>query len=218
MGEDVQRFIDRIRGEGVQAGRHRADELIAEARKHADRIITEAKEQKQRTIAEAEAEVQGRLARARTELELGVRDSALHFRDVLKRRLRDVLAYGARRHLADPSFVGKVLHEIITVSAQADRGQASEITINVPTEMREQLVQWAINEIDHRAADAIRESIDLSSTLREPGFEYKLNDATVEVTLDSVVEVLSDLIAPGFRELLDCAAAEDERQPPRNGK
>ena len=218
MSEDVQRFIDKVRSEGVQAGRRKADELVAEAKRRAEQIIAEGKQQKQRIVAEAEAAVQGSLARARTELELGVRDAALHFRDVLKRRLRDVLAHGTRQHLTDPSFVGNILHEIISVAAQADHGRTGEITINVPMEMREALVKWALDEIDHRAADTIRESIDLSSTLQEPGFEYKLDDATVEVTLDSVVEVLSGLIAPGFHELLDRATAEDESQSPRDGK
>ena len=218
MGEDVQKFIDKVRSEGVQAGRRKADEIVAEAQERAERIIAEARQQKQSTVAEAEAAVQGRLARARTELALGVRDAALRFRGVLKQRLRALLADGARQHLTDPSFVGGILHEIISVSLQADRGGPGEIAINVPVEMREELAQWALDEIGHMAADAIRESIDLSSTLQEPGFEYKLDDATVEVTLDSVVEVLSGLIAPGFRELLDRATAEDESQSPRDGE
>ena len=71
-------------------------------------------------------------------------------------------------------------------------------------------MEWAIGEIGREAGDGARESIDLKSTLQEAGFEYEVNNAVVEVTLDSVVETLAALVGPRLREIIDRAMTEGQ--------
>ena len=51
-------------------------------------------------------------------------------------------------------------------------------------------------------------SSELAGTLKEAGFEYTVGGATVEVTLSSVVESLSEMVSPALRDILAAAATE----------
>ena len=54
--------------------------------------------------------------------------------------------------------------------------------------------------------------IDLAGTLRQAGFEYNAGGATIEVTLESVVAVLSEMFSPRLREILATATAKEGSQ------
>ena len=208
MVESVQSFVEKIRVEGLHAGQREADQLIVQARSQADEIVAQAHQQKDAILAEAKREADDAFERSQTELQLAARDAVLRLRGALNGALRAVLSHGAKEHLTDLAFLGNVLHEIVTSYAQADRDHVGQIKINVPTEMRQELVEWAIGEIGRETADGTRESIDLKSTLQEAGFEYEVNNAIVEVTLDSVVETLAALVGPRLREIIDQAMAD----------
>ena len=45
-------------------------------------------------------------------------------------------------------------------------------------------------------------SVNFHTVLQKAGFEYKLSGATVEVTQDSIVQSLTELVSPRLRELL----------------
>jgi len=82
------------------------------------------------------------------------------------------------------------------------------MTINVSASMRDQLVQWAIETL-RKDLSAGGMGIDLQGTLKGDGFEYRVIDGTVEVTLDSVVEVLSGIVGPELRQIVARAGADD---------
>lgn len=212
MGETIQTFVDKIRTEGVQAGQKQADDLLARARKDADEIISQAEQEKQRIIADAEAQGRIALARGRTELELACRDAALRLRDALERALREVLAGVAKEKLTDTTFVSKLLSDIVLQYAQADIGHEQTFQINVPEEMRKKLADWAVAEIARDSAGRAHVGIDLTGSLRQAGFEYNASGATVEVTLESVVAVLSEMVSPRLREIIETAMAEDKAE------
>ena len=48
--------------------------------------------------------------------------------------------------------------------------------------------------------DATAKQIDLRGTLAESGFTYEIAGGTVEVTADSVVEVLSEMVGSELRK------------------
>ena len=160
MGETLQTFVEKIRTEGVQAGRQQADELLADARKQADQIVAEAEKEKGRILAEARTDAENTLARSRTELQLAARDAALRLRDALGRALRAVLARSAKAQLSDEAFVGTVLHEIITQYGKMDLEGKRGFHVNVPEDMRAKLVDWAIAHIGAEAVERVQSRID----------------------------------------------------------
>ena len=90
---------------------------------------------------------------------------------------------------------------------EADVTDRAPITINTSEELNPRLAQWA-QETFRNAAET-GTPIDLRTSLAEAGFEYRIVDGTVEVTTDSVMEVILELVGPELRRLV--AAAQEER-------
>ena len=51
-------------------------------------------------------------------------------------------------------------------------------------------------------------TIDLKGSLSAAGFEYNVSGATVEVTLESVVESISELVSPHLAKVIDAAVGD----------
>ena len=210
MGQTIQAFVDKIRTEGIQAGQKQADDLLAEARQQAERILAQAEQDKDKMLADAGDQAQRTLARGRTELELAARDAAGRLRDALGRAIQAVIAAGVKAKLEDETFVAQALHEIITQYGKAEFEDKRTLEINVPQEMRQKLIDWALAHIGADKLGPEHVTFDLQGALGQAGFEYNATGATVEVTVESVVEVLGSLVAPALREILDKAMAGDK--------
>jgi vacuolar-type H+-ATPase subunit E/Vma4 len=209
MPETIESFVAKLQAEGVEAGKQAAEKLKANAKKQAEKTLADAQEQAEKIVADAKAEAENTLTRGRTELSLAARDTVLKLRDSLDRALSAILAEGVKAKLEDTDFLSQVLHELVVLYAQADREHRTLVKINVPKALHEQLVGWAFQEIGKDLQDAPSPSIDLKGTLSQAGFEYEVSGATVEVTLDAVVETLREMVAPALRDLLDEAVKND---------
>lgn len=210
MAETIESFVAKLQEEGVQAGKQEAERLRAEAEEQARQIVQEARRQAEKILADANAQAQATLTRSRTELELAARDAALRLQEALGRAMSAVLAREATRHLEDSEFLGRLLHEIVLQYVKQDFECKEVLKINVAPEMRERLISWALKEIGEEHVEKVRPSIDLKGTLRDAGFEYTCNGSTVEVTRESVVETLMELVGPGLREVLQKAMAQGQ--------
>jgi len=205
MAETIESFVAKLQSEGVQAGQQAAEKIIAEAKQQAEEIVTGSKEQAARTVAQANNEAEELLSRSRSDLELAARDVLAELREALSRALTAVLTRASREVLTDREFLASTLHELILEYAKADIERDAVMQIDVSAELREKLADWAIAEFQAKAEEA-GISVDLKGTLNTAGFEYKVSGATVEVTLESVVERLSELVTPQLRQILDAAA------------
>jgi len=209
MAESIETFVAKLQNEGVQAGRQEAEKIAADAQKEAERIVADAKAQSEKTIAEANAEAQNILTRGKTELSLAARDAVLRLRETLGRSLQAILRYHASEALGDVEFLGRVLHELILLYAKDEQAAREGFRVNVSPDLREKLAEWALKEIGRDRLEDINMPLDLQGTLSGAGFEYTMSGATVEVTLDSVVETLSDLVGPELRKVLESAATDN---------
>jgi len=207
MAETIESFVAKLQAEGVQAGREQAETIRAEAEKQAQETVALARKQAEKIIADARQAAEESIARGRSELELAARDAALRLQQALSLALAAVLGQAVRRQLEDTTFMGKLLHEIVMLYVTSDFQCKDTLKINVPVEMREKLVSWAMAEIGRENVDKVRPSIDLKGTLADAGFEYTCRGSTVEVTRDSVVAMLMDLVGPDLREVLARAAS-----------
>ena len=206
-GETIESFVAKLQAEGIEAGKQAAEKLKGEARQQAERLVEDAKAQAEKIVAEAKAEAEGILARSKTELRLAARDTVLKLRDTLSTALSAILAEAATKKLSDVEFLGTVLHELIMLYATQDMLKKSQMRIDVQPALHEKLVKWALHELGDAVGQAGHPSIDLKGRLSQAGFEYEISGATTEVTVESVVEVLSELVSPALRELLDKAVA-----------
>lgn len=131
----------------------------------------------------------------------------MRLRDALSRALQAILVRDIDAALKDPEFLRRMVHDIVVMYVQADIDGKGTVKINVPPEMKEQFAHFLLQELVHKTGGM---SFNLKGTLAESGFEYEVNGATVEVTQRSVVEALSDLVGPAFREIVSRAAEADK--------
>ena len=210
MADTIESFVAKLQSEGVDAGNQEAEKIRAEADRHAEQTRAQATQEAERLVEEAKAQAEALLERAKNELSLAARDAATKLRDALNKGLQAILRHGAQAVLEDVDFLSKLLHDLVVVYARAEHDSTTVATINVQAETREKLTQWALKELKTRAEDA-NLTIDLKGSLDQAGFEYRLEGATVEVTLDSVVEVLSEMVGAQLREILDEAMTGQEK-------
>jgi vacuolar-type H+-ATPase subunit H len=208
MAETIEAFVAKLRQEGVEAGREAAEKHLAQAHQEADALLADARAQARKMLSDAQAQAEASQAKARTDLELAARDITLRLRDSLSRAVRQVLAAGAKEQLADPEFLGGLLREIVLKYVAADIAKESSFRITVTPEMRERLAQWALARLRQPELGGL--SIDLKGTLAQDGFEYRAEGAGIEVTVDSVVEALGDLVNPALREMLARAMSQEQ--------
>ncbi|HUT01736.1 MAG TPA: hypothetical protein VM031_04735 [Phycisphaerae bacterium] len=218
MAETIESFVAKLQEEGVQAGRKEAERLHAEAEEQAGKIIRQARQQAEKILADATRQAEETRARSRTDLELASRDAMLRLQEALGRALSAILADEAGRLLADSDFLGKLLHEIVLKYVEADFARKEVFRINVPREMRDHLISWAIKELGEQLVQRVRPAIDLEGTLADAGFEYTIAGSTVEVTRSSVVETLMEMVGPGLRDVLARTAAEEKAPGKDQGK
>ncbi|MBN1554926.1 MAG: DivIVA domain-containing protein [Phycisphaerae bacterium] len=209
MTETIETFVAKLQEEGVQAGQAAAEKLKTDADAQAKNIIADAEAQAKKIVADAETQARNLLDRSKTDLKLAARDTVSRLRETLCDCLNAVIAQGARDVLSDLDFLGKTLHDIVMLYAQADLERKLHIDINVPGEIQQDLRNWALKELGRHALAEIRPSFDLKGRLQQVGFEYSVGGVgTVEVTLDSVVDMLSHLVTPALRDVLAEAAKE----------
>ncbi|MGC9454021.1 MAG: hypothetical protein ACP5HU_04080 [Phycisphaerae bacterium] len=202
MAETIESFVQKLQQDGVEAGRAEAEKIRAEAREEAERIVADARSRAESIVEEANRQAEDRRRKTETELTLAARDSVHRLREALNRAMKAVVAHGVEQKLSDIEFLGEVLHELIIMYAQSDIDRKQGIEINLPGETRDKLVQWALNEIGQDALDAMHIGIDLKGKLRTVGFEYTVSGGTVEVTRESVVETLAEMISPELQRVL----------------
>ena len=206
MADTIEAFVARLQAEGVEAGRREAAKLVEEAGKKADGLVQAAEARAAKIVADAEVQAQATLAKGKTELQLAARDAVLALRERLGRILRAVLLRKAREALSDANFLKPLIHDALVEYAKADSEGKDLVKVTVPPEFHSQLAEWLVREVMHRSDVG---QIDLKGTLAEAGFEYEIAGKNVEVTAGSVVEMLSEMVGPALRELLDEAEKAD---------
>ncbi len=199
MAESIDSFVTKLRNEGVLAGQAAAEKIRSEAESEAKRLLEAAEAQARRIVEDSKAEARKTLARAQAELKLAARDTVLALQEALSRALREILLARTHEALSNVDFLKSVLHDLILQYVRADIEGKGSLAINVSDQTRHQLVDWAINEIHQKAPGR---QIDLQAALSGAGFEYQANGGTIEVTPESVVEVLNGLIGPELRRIV----------------
>ncbi len=205
MTESIESFVAKLQSEGVDAGRKQAEQIAVQAQAQADRIGEQATQQAAKIIAQAQAQAANIKTRSLSELELACRDIVLRLQDSLTKALYAVIAAHVKDKLDDVDFLGKFLHELIKMYAQANLS-GDQVRINVPEDVREQLIDWAMRELGKVAVDGHHGILDLKGTLAESGFTYNIDGATVEVTLSSVTQALVEMVEPSLHEMIFQAA------------
>ena len=201
MTESLESFVKKLQSEGIAAGKDAAEKLKKEAKREAEKILANAKSDAEKIVAKAENDGERQLSRAKNELELAVRDAILKLGESLSCVLSLVLARRVEKKLSEPDYIGEIMREVIIAYAKADAGQAPRIEINIPKKMRDKLNDSALEDL-FQNLQGDRGKLTLKFAFSKSGFEYKIHGATVEVSPDSVSELLAEMVNPDLQEII----------------
>ncbi len=210
MGESIESFVAKLKAEGVDAGRAEADALKANAEAEAKRIVEAAKAEAEAIVSKARVEADGLAARTREDLRIAARDAQLSLRQKLTQILIAVLQGEVKSALGDLGFVKKALEELVAAHLKSEANAKDiEAQVTVDKRLAQPLAEWAQRELNRQRASAtVGVKVDVEGTLRSAGFEFRTSGGTIEVTEESVLALLKEIVAPAIRELLDKAAKD----------
>lgn len=208
MVETIQAFVEKLQDDGVKAGQEAAEQIKSEAQNKVEQTIEAANAQAQEIIEKAESQAESIYNKNQTELKLAARDVVLKLQDTIARSISKVLVEPVEDTLSNTEFLATILQDIIVRYADSDSKGKTQIDINVSDKQCKDLTNLVINRLK-KAEKSEDVSVNFHALLQKAGFEYKLGDATVEVTQDSIVELLTELVSPRLRELLNQAVQEE---------
>ncbi len=202
MAETIESFVAKLQNEGVEAGQQAAEQIRQEAEKAAQKTVQDAQAEAEKIISGAKAEASQIIERGKTELELASRDTVMRLRETLEGNLGNVLAGPVEETLSDTSFLKEIMHSIAMEYVKADIEAKGDVKIKVNPEIHKALANWAIKEL-RELSQSSKSCLDFKATLRQAGFEFNVSGATIEVTQESVVSTLRELVSPKLREVFD---------------
>mgnify|MGYP003929390095 CR=1 FL=1 len=201
MANTLESFVERLKADGVEAGRQAAEIIRRQAEQQAAQRLQEAEAEAQRIIASAQAEREKILTRTQTELRLAARDTLNRLRETLEKARQQVLFRAMETHLEDHAFLRDLIREVVCQYAKADAEGKDLITINLSDSMRRRLSDWAIGAF-HNPGCPQELTVELHGALTGAGFEYRISEGTVELTPESVAELLMEMLSPEVQKLL----------------
>ena len=201
MPESIESFVKKLQSEGLDAGKKAAEKILKESEAEAEKILAAARAEAEKILSKAKDDAEKERSRGKTEMELAARDTILKLCESIEQGLSAMVAQGTEKKLSDPDYLGEVIREIAAAYAEADANQKPLMEINISKKMRSKMTENVLKDL-FRTFDGKGEKIALKSTLATAGFEYRIRGATVEVSPDSLSEIISEMVSPGLREVL----------------
>lgn len=215
VSHGVEELIDRLREEGVTAGRSEAERIVADAESRARWLIEQAQDEATNLVDKARAEAKALTASADDALQVAARDMLLSLRERLTHRF----AGEVRRLVGEQMQDTDLLKQLILEIAAEQRGaigddQPVEMLLppkaleldelrKDPGELQEgELTGFVLGVTDGMLRDGVVFRIADSD---EEGITARLVDdeINVEVTAEAVTTLLLEHLQPRFRALLE---------------
>lgn len=207
----VKDLIARIRDDGVEAGRRRADSIMDEARSEAARIVTEAQAAADEVHREAAAEIESYRKAALEALKMAARDTRL--------QLEAAVLASFERHVerlvtpvtSDGSFVRAMLMVLCgQVAQEYPRDQQLEILVAQMMLGQEEeggeLQQGMHNAVLAISSDMLREGVEIIPSSDVPGgarVRVVGSDIEIDLTEEAISKLLLKHLLPRYRAILD---------------
>ncbi len=215
MGVDA--LIERLRDEGVSAGRSKADGIVGEARAEAKRIVDDATAEAKQMLETAHRESDSYRAAGEQALKSAMRDANLEMRSTLMERFSSDVKRLVSNHLADHDVLKQVILEVTGQardSAALGDEDALEVILpekivgieelrNDPEELQEgQLTGYVLG----LTGEMLRKGVTLTaSDDLEAGIRIHVpdRDITLDLSDEAVAELLLRHLQPRFRAVLE---------------
>jgi V/A-type H+-transporting ATPase subunit E len=212
----VQALLDRLRQQGVEAGRTAKVTIVAEAEDEAERIVKEAREKATAIVEEAVADAERLRASGEDALRIAMRDTVLRMRETLRQRLEGQVRRLAAKQLVHEDFLRELIVEVARRSGKdAGAPEAENIEVLLPAEVigLEEL-QRKPEELESRLSQFAKEIASatwregVSIGILEPGsrgIRIRLMDEELQIDLtdQAIANLLLKHLQPRFRAVME---------------
>lgn len=212
----VKALIERLRNEGVAAGRSEAERIVAEAEQRAATIVAQAEAKARQLVDGAQREADALKAAGENALEVAARDAVLKLRSQLSSRLSDEV----RRLMGEATRDHALLQQmILEVAGRARRDYNLDAQARLQIVLPEEVV--GIEELRRRpeelkegtlthfvvglAGEMLRAGVEFTSAPGFGGIKLRLVDSEVEIDLTdrAIAGIILEHLQPRFRAVME---------------
>lgn len=205
MANSIETFVKKLKDEGVQAGRDIAVSIMEKANLDAKKLADDAKSEAERILEEAHKKAELLSIQQEHELKLAARDTVLKLQENLSKSVAAIIKKEADKNFSDDHFFEELVRDTVLQYATKDSSTEGLVTLNANEESAEKLASWVKNEIAGSENNERGLDFTLLGNLKSSGFEYTINGDIVDVTPESVAEVLSGFVSSKVRVILSQA-------------
>lgn len=198
----VKELIERLKNDGVTAGKKQADEILKKAKEEAARIKADAKAERDALLKEAKEAIEKDKRMAEESLKKAVRDTELELASGLKKAFEMHVKRLVSKELHEEAFLRQLLASIVGAAAEKIPGdQPLEILAPEKVFSSEGLKAFVRRE----TSEMLRQQIELkpSSTL-SGGIKVKLVGENVDFDFseDALADLILKHLLPRYRAIV----------------
>ncbi len=211
----VQELIQRLRNQGVDAGRAEAERIVEEAHKRAAQIVANAKAEAEQVRVGARADAEAERKAAEAALQSAYRDTVLRLVSALTMHFEGQVRRLVARELREKEFVRKLILEVVRQATPGDLGaQRAEILLPAeligvealrarPEEVKEGTLTHFVMGL---SGEMLRQGIELKPMGEDTaGIRIRLvgQDLEIDLTERAVADLLLKHLLPRYRAVLE---------------
>lgn len=215
VSHGVDELIDKLRNDGIAAGRQEAERLRTEAEAEAARIVAEAKKEATGYLRKAHTDADNYVKAGEEALNTAMRDAVLSMKSELTRRFAADVQRLVTQEMADPELMRQLILEVVgTTARQADLEGKIDVILPEKAATQEDIKKNA-DDIQHGkltkyvlglTAEMLREDVTLhvADDLKE-GIRMRSDGEGVVLDLSdaAVGSVLLEHLQPRFQAVLE---------------
>lgn len=215
-GSGVQALIDRLRGEGVAAGKAEGDAILAEARTRATELIASAEQEAKEILEAAHSAAAREQAAGHDNLKIAARDMVLTLRNELGQQIQEEAKRLVGVKMTDEAFLQKL---ILTMAGQAKSSagitQHDSMEVVLPDrilsfeELKQSPEAVEPGTLTHfvlcLASKLLQEGVTFASAPGVSGIKVKLTgkDVVIDLSETAVAGLLARHLQPRLRAIME---------------
>lgn len=215
VASGVEELITRLRDEGVQNGRARAEQIVSEAQAKAEANVKQAQEDARQIVSKAREEAENLKRAGHEALELAFRDTVLALKTQLSQRFAGEVRRLVGGEQQKQELLEKMILEVVG-RVKEEVAQSQQMEVLLPTKVAgleelsrnpEDLEQGILTQfVRLTARDMVREGVNFGLAKdNQGGLRIRLVDKEVilDLTDRAIADAILEHLQPRFRALLE---------------
>ena len=211
----VQELINRLRDEGVKAGREKSDQVLREAQEEASRIVAQAKAEAEEMLSKARSEIETEKVTALESLRVAIRDTELKMEAELKTTFAAHVKRLVSVELRDVKFLRQIILAIAGLAAGDKACGEQPVEVLLPKNLFQsdekgtQLTEEGRDSMRHLvlgiSGEMLQEGVELKpSASIGGGIRIQLVGEDLEIDLSdkAISELLLQTMLPRYRAIV----------------